>query len=570
MYETSSILEEFSLPIMLTKDVIKLDDQVINDLECLETKDNTTKPMYHYVFNPSTVFSKTLLKHWATNYTTNEQFINDSIYLYTHYTPKTKLILDDSIEETWKIIKNDDGFIQRYQYIDWNHLKLFNESPVVLFYVSISTIMSPVLSLITPILIFFLPFIMLRMKKIPITMNKYIETLKTIIQRHAVGALFSKFSTADLKERISLLGSLAFFIFTMYQNILICYRFIIHFNKIHGYIKILKQYLVKVKIHMLELNKTMKPLVSYKPFRVEMDKRMNDIDKLVTVLDTIKPLKYSLTNFLEIGVVMKEFYMLHISEEYQKTMQYAFGFTGYLQCIDALHKNTKINYCKISKTQTKMKNMYYPNLRDNNHVIKNDVNLSKNCIITGPNASGKTTILKSTLLNILFSQQIGGGFYDKAKIKPIHHFYCYMNIPDTSGRDSLFQAEARQCKNILEKIVATEMKESHFIIFDELYSGTNPFEASAAAYGYLKYMNNMKNVRFYLTTHYVDLCKKLDTEKKIINKHMLTHNNTNGVQFTYKIASGISTIKGGLHVLQELSYPTKITEEANYLLHDID
>ena len=50
-------------------------------------------------------------------------------------------------------------------------------------------------------------------------------------------------------------------------------------------------------------------------------------------------------------------------------------------------------------------------------------------------------------------RQIGGGFYKSAKIKPVTHFYCYMNIPDTSGRDSLFQAEARQCKNILEKIL---------------------------------------------------------------------------------------------------------------------
>ena len=50
MYKTSSILEEFSLPIMLNKQVSQLDSRLIEDLECLETKDDTTKPMYHYVF----------------------------------------------------------------------------------------------------------------------------------------------------------------------------------------------------------------------------------------------------------------------------------------------------------------------------------------------------------------------------------------------------------------------------------------------------------------------------------------------------------------------------------------
>ena len=570
MYNTSSILDEFSIPIMLTQDVKQLNHQIITDLECLETKDDTTKPMYHYIFDPKTNFSKLLLTQWSTYYTTNKQFINDSIYLYKHYKPNTPISHDDSIEETWKTIKNDEGFLQRYQYIEWEHLKMFNESPITMFYLAISTLMSPVLSLIAPIFMFFLPFLMLKIKKIPITMDKYIEVLKTLIKRHAVGAVLLNFSTSNIKEKISLLGSLAFFIYSMYQNVLICYRFIFYFNKIHTYIQNLKSYLNKVKLHMLELDKCMKPLISYKPFRNEMNTRINDINKLIHTLDSIKPLKYSFTNFIELGVVMKEFYTLHTNEEYHKTIKYAFGMTGYLQCIDSLHKNEKIHYCKLSKKQTKMKNAYYPTLNDSTIVVKNNVNLTKNNIITGPNASGKTTILKTTLLNLLFSQQIGGGFYDKAKIKPIDHFYCYMNIPDTSGRDSLFQAEARQCKEILESIASSKINETHFIIFDELYSGTNPFEASAAAYGYLKYMNDMKNVRFYLTTHFVDLCEKLNNEKNIINYHMLTKNNNNGIVFTYKLATGISCIKGGMNVLQQLAYPSKITEEASKQLDACD
>jgi hypothetical protein len=74
-------------------------------------------------------------------------------------------------------------------------------------------------------------------------------------------------------------------------------------------------------------------------------------------------------------------------------------------------------------------------------------------IITGPNASGKTTILKSTLINIILTQQFGCGFYSSAKLSPFKHIHCYLNIPDTSGRDSLFQAEARRCKEILDIIV---------------------------------------------------------------------------------------------------------------------
>ena len=84
--------------------------------------------------------------------------------------------------------------------------------------------------------------------------------------------------------------------------------------------------------------------------------------------------------------------------------------------------------------------------------IKNTYNLDKNILITGPNAAGKTTIVKTTLFNIIISQQIGYGFYDKAYLHIYDFIHSYINIPDTSGRDSLFQAEARRCENILTVI----------------------------------------------------------------------------------------------------------------------
>ena len=86
-------------------------------------------------------------------------------------------------------------------------------------------------------------------------------------------------------------------------------------------------------------------------------------------------------------------------------------------------------------------------------------------IVTGPNAAGKTTLLKSVILNLLLTQQFGVGFYKKAIIKPYDYIYCYLNIPDTSGRDSLFQAEARRCKEILGTIEKHKNKR-HFCIFD--------------------------------------------------------------------------------------------------------
>jgi DNA mismatch repair ATPase MutS len=137
-----------------------------------------------------------------------------------------------------------------------------------------------------------------------------------------------------------------------------------------------------------------------------------------------------------------------------------------------------------------------------------------------------------------------------------------LNIPDTSGRDSLFQAESRRCKEIIDMI--TENKDSkirHFCIFDELYSGTNPTEATKSAYAFLKYLTKFTNVDFILTTHYVSVCNKFKKSKHIRNYKMDVENLDNGkLKYTYKLKPGISKIEGAVEILKDMNYPSEIIE----------
>jgi len=213
-----------------------------------------------------------------------------------------------------------------------------------------------------------------------------------------------------------------------------------------------------------------------------------------------------------------------------------------------------------------MKNAYYPTYIDRDP-IKNNIKVDKNVIITGPNASGKTTLLKTTFINLLFSQQFGVGFYEKANIQVFDNFKCYINIPDTSGRDSLFQAEARRCKNIIDNIVNNDTKS--FCIFDELFSGTNPYEAIGAASGFLDYLNTHKNITYMITTHFLDLCKNMDDDNQCKNICMGVNANNSKIEYTYKINDGISNVKGALHVLKELNYPQIIIDRAESILDNL-
>ena len=161
------------------------------------------------------------------------------------------------------------------------------------------------------------------------------------------------------------------------------------------------------------------------------------------------------------------------------------------------------------------------------------------------------------------------GFYKKARINPYRYIHSYINIPDTSGRDSLFQAEARRCKEILDCIASsnldTELNLRHFCIFDEIYSGTNPEEAIASAYSFLKYIAKSGNVDFILTTHYISLCKLLDNQPNMVNKQMQITDNNN----TYKLVKNISKLKGGIKVLEQLDYNAEIIADAKAILDKI-
>jgi len=287
-------------------------------------------------------------------------------------------------------------------------------------------------------------------------------------------------------------------------------------------------------------------------------------------LGVMKPWSFGISKILNIGKMMKNYYVLNNNEELKEALVYSFGFHGFIDNLKTLNRkliSREISLCKFGKLKTKFKEVYYPMIKDK--IIKNTYNLNKKILITGPNASGKTTILKATLLNILFSQQIGMGFYSKASIKPYSYLHCYLNIPDTSCRDSLFQAEARRCKNIIDILNKTPKNENHFCIFDELYSGTNPYEAISSSIALLKYITKYSNIDFALTTHFLDVCKKLNNNNVFNNCSMKIIEKEDDFEYSYKLINGISQIKGGIKVLKDLEYPNEIISNTKNILDSL-
>jgi len=311
---------------------------------------------------------------------------------------------------------------------------------------------------------------------------------------------------------------------------------------------------------------------TYKGFDTDLQKHCFSLEILSDELKHIQHFQHSIHKFNSVGYMLKCFYRIHSNSNFEEAIRYSIGFQGYIDNLIGVHSNIvsgNIHFSEFTngiiekeKNNCVFKNQYYPPLVDENPV-KNDCSFKKNIVISSPNKSGKTTILKTTAINIIFTQQFGCGFYSSGTLKPYSHIHSYLNIPDTSGRDSLFQAESRRCKEIIDIVdkFSDASKYQHFCIFDELYSGTNPEEATKAGYAFLKYLSRLENVNFILTTHYFKICKKFLKSSRVQNYKMDVKVLENGnLSYTYKMKKGISKIKGAIQVMKDMEYPQEIID----------
>ena len=563
--------DHFKIPMYYNTKKNELNKNIINDLELTETVDNICEPISNYCFNNNNDISKKITQQIFKYYTTDTHFLKEQQKFlqtykpleiqYTDYSKNYKNIID-----IWNELKIDVSFKERYYFIEWEIIEFLNRSEWFLQFMSIYNLLSPIISLLVPIIIIIVPFFIIKLKGLQITIDEYIIVLKYVDSQNAIGKLFVvNFKEINTQEILYIFISAAFYLFSIYQNFMVCIRFNNNMKTIHNHFNEIRIYIEHTILSMKNYLEYSKYLESQHDFNICVKENLSVLEKIQEKIQNITD--YNMFNFgkiKEIGYVFKCFYELHTDKLYDDTIMYSLGFNGYIDCINGLQSNIlerKINYAVFTdKTKhNEFTDSYYASLKNDEH-ITNSIQLKKNMIVTGPNASGKTTILKSMLINIIFTQNFGCGFYTSAKLKPYHHIHCYLNIPDTSGRDSLFQAEARRCKEILDKI-HLHKDETHFCAFDELYSGTNPEEAEQSASAFMKYLTKYKNVSCLLTTHFMKVCKKLEKQKSIVNYKMLTLKENEKLNYKYKLTKGISDIKGGILVLKQMNYPIEIIED---------
>ncbi len=239
------------------------------------------------------------------------------------------------------------------------------------------------------------------------------------------------------------------------------------------------------------------------------------------------------------------------------------------------NKNAKysfVNYLEQDKPAFEIKDFWHPEL-DSNKVITNNIELgqnNRNIILTGPNAGGKSTILKAITINIMLAQSFGVAPAAQISLTPFSLMNTYLNITDSVGQESLFQAEMNRAKKLIDMVSDLKSDQFSFVIMDEVFTGTNPEEGSAAAYGILKKLSRLNHHLSINATHFVKQLGTLEDDTKGICRNYKVYVNKDDdgrIKFTYKLEQGLTDQKIALDLLKQSGFDSDILREARQAMN---
>ena len=189
--------------------------------------------------------------------------------------------------------------------------------------------------------------------------------------------------------------------------------------------------------------------------------------------------------------------------------------------------------------------------------VSNDVDFNQNILLTGSNASGKSTYVKSIAISAILAQSINTAFA-KSFVMKKGNVLTSMAIKDSIiDGDSYFIAEIKSLKRIIEDIKSGN-KSYYFI--DEILRGTNTLERISASSSIIDYLDKHKSLSF-IATHDLELTKMM--EDKVRNIHFKEDIIDNKVVFTYKLQEGPSNTRNAIKLLEVMGFPEDIVEMAN-------
>ena len=283
-----------------------------------------------------------------------------------------------------------------------------------------------------------------------------------------------------------------------------------------------------------------------------------------------------------IGVLEAQLFeqLLVALTEYIQPIQYNAQLIARLDCLQSFATLAiASNYCR-----PELGNSGVIDIKDGRHpvietqlpigqeYIANDVLLDSDeqqiIIITGPNMSGKSALLRQTALIVLMAQI---GCYvpaRKAKIGVVDKIFTRVGASDNiSSGESTFMVEMNETANILNNI-----SDRSLVLLDEIGRGTSTYDGISIAWAITEYLHNQPGCRpkVMFATHYHELIDMEDQFERIKNYHISVKEIDNKVIFLRKLTEGGSEHSFGIHVARMAGMPTTVLKKAQNMLEILE
>ena len=203
--------------------------------------------------------------------------------------------------------------------------------------------------------------------------------------------------------------------------------------------------------------------------------------------------------------------------------------------------------------------------------IANDVFLDNNTqqmiMITGPNMSGKSAILRQTALIVLLAQM--GSFVpaDSARIGLVDKIFTRVGASDNiSMGESTFMVEMNETASILNNL-----SDRSLVLLDEIGRGTSTYDGVSIAWAISEYLHeHPAKAKTLFATHYHELNEMTETFKRIKNFNVSVKETKDNVLFLRKLVEGGSHHSFGIHVAKMAGMPQQVIRKANKILKKLE
>jgi DNA mismatch repair protein MutS len=189
-------------------------------------------------------------------------------------------------------------------------------------------------------------------------------------------------------------------------------------------------------------------------------------------------------------------------------------------------------------------------------------------ILTGPNMSGKSALLRQTALIVLMAQIGSYVPASRATIGIVDKIFTRVGASDNlSQGESTFMVEMQEAASILNNLSSNSL-----IILDEIGRGTSTYDGISIARAMVEYIHDHPQLRAktLFATHYHELNELESAYPRVKNFHIATKEAGNKIVFLRKLERGGSEHSFGIHVAQMAGMPKSVTERATAILKQLE